>query len=58
MKTTKVVPVRLTLKEYQYALALSKRTPGCKRKYVGSIAHGLRWSLREQARIEGLKIFE
>ena len=58
MNAIKKLSMRLTPDEYRYALALSKRVPGCKRPECGSIAHGLRWALREQARREGLKMFD
>jgi hypothetical protein len=57
-KANNVLSVRLSLKEKRYALALSKRVAGCKRTLVGSMAHGLKWCLHEQARREKLKIFE
>lgn len=53
MKTT---CIRLSTDERRYARALSKRVPGCVRKDAGSVAWGLRWSLREQARREGIKL--
>jgi len=53
MKTT---CIRLSVDERRYARALSKRVPGCVRKDVGSVAWGLRWSLREQARRESIKL--
>ena len=57
-KCTKVLSLRLTEDEYRYAIALSKRVPKCPRPECGSVAHGLKWALREQARREKLKIFE
>jgi hypothetical protein len=50
--------IRLSETEERYAKALSKRVAGCRRPKVGSVAHGLKWALREQAKREGLKIFE
>lgn len=58
MKKIKVVPIKMTIDEYRYAMALSKRVPGCPRPNVGSVAHGLKWCLKEHAKREGLQIFE
>lgn len=52
----KATCIKLTVDEYRYAKALSKRVPNCKRPEVGSIAWGLRWALREQAKKEGIEI--
>jgi len=57
-KTEKTICIRLTVDEYRYAIALSKNVGKCKRPECGSVAHGLRWSLREHARREKINIFE
>lgn len=54
MITPEKIIIRISLAEYRYARALSKRIPGCKRPNAGSVAHGLKWALREQARREGV----
>lgn len=56
MKTTKHLTIRLTVDEYRYAIALSKRVPGCKRPECGSVAHGLKWSLRQMAKQENVPL--
>jgi hypothetical protein len=53
MKTT---CIRLSIDEKRYALALSKRVPGCPRPDAGSVAHGLKWALNEQAKKEGIRL--
>ena len=49
---TIVTTIRLTIDEQRYARALSRRVDGCVRPHVGSVAHGLKWALREQAKKE------
>ena len=56
MKADIVVPIKMTVDEYRYAKALSKRTPGCPRPKVGSIAHGLKWCLRQQAKKDNVPL--
>jgi hypothetical protein len=52
----KATCIRLSVDERRFARALSRRVPGCVRKDAGSVAWGLRWSLREQARKESIKL--
>ena len=40
----------------KYAKALSLRVPGCKRPKKGSVAHGLKWSLEQQAKKENIPL--
>ena len=56
MKADIVVPIKMTIDEYRYSLALSKRVGGCCRPDKGSIAYGLKWSLREQAKKEKIPL--
>jgi hypothetical protein len=53
-KALKPFSMKLTIAEYRYALALSKRVPECPRPDSGSVAHGLKWCLRENAKREGV----
>jgi hypothetical protein len=55
MKATKVLCIRLSVPEKRYACALSLKTNDCKRSKIGSVAHGLKWALRQQAKQEGLE---
>lgn len=52
----KILNMKITTDEYRYAKALSKRVPGCPRPKSGSVAHGLKWALREQAKKDGIVI--
>ena len=56
MKADCVVPIKLTIDEKRYALALSKRLPNCPRPHIGSIAHSLKHLLRKQAKYENIPI--
>jgi hypothetical protein len=56
MKTTKTLCIKMTIDEYRYAKALSKRVGGCTRPECGSVAYGLKWALREQAKKERVSI--
>jgi len=51
-----VTTIRLTVDEHRYAQALSLRVGGCKRRYVGSVAHGLKWCLRQNAKRERIPL--
>ena len=48
----KVIPIRMSFEEKNYARALSKRLPGCRLKESGSIAYALKYLLHERARHE------
>ena len=56
MKATKALTIRMTDREYKYAIELSKRTKNCPRPVCGSVAHGLKYSLRKQAESDGLTL--
>jgi hypothetical protein len=49
---TYVTSIVITERQAQYAKALSLRVSPCKRNKQGSIAHGLKWSLEQQAKLE------
>jgi hypothetical protein len=53
----KIKPIKMTVEEERYALALSKRLPyKCPRPEQGSVAHALKALLHMQAKKEGIKL--